>query len=59
MMEKQVMLKMESRGSVVGLQRMSDAANCEVMREGYAAVRSVPRDSASSKHLPAERQCAK
>src|SRR6266850_3202319 len=57
MMEKQVMLKMENCGSVVGLQRMSDAANCEVMRDGYAAVRRIPGNGASSKHLPAERQC--
>jgi hypothetical protein len=59
MMEKQVLLKMGYRGSVVGPQRMSDAANRKTMCDGYAAVRRIPRNGACSKDLPAERQCAK
>src|SRR2546423_15379272 len=58
-LKKQVRQQMRSCGLVVGLQRMRDAADGKIMRDGYATIRRIPRDSATAKHLPAERQCAK
>src|SRR5712691_10316632 len=58
MLEKQVRLKIRLCGVVVGLQRMRDAANCKITRNGYATIRRIPRDCAAAKHLPAECQCA-
>ncbi len=58
MLEKQVQPKIRLCGIVVGLQRMRDAANCKIMRNGYATIRRIPRDGAAAKHLPAECQCA-
>ena len=59
MLEKQVRLKIKLRGIVVGLQRVRDAANCKIMRDGYATICRIPRDGTAAKHLPAERQRAK
>src|SRR5437660_12006907 len=57
--EKQVRVKIRLRGIVVCLQRVCDAANSKIMRNGYATICRIPRDGTAAKHLPAERQRAK
>ena len=59
MPEKQVLLKMGTSDIVVSLEGISDAANGKTMGDGDAAICCIPRNGASSKHLPTERQRAK
>ena len=59
MVEKEGLLEIISHHTVIGLRCVCDAANGKIVRDGYAAIRRVPRNGASPKHLPTEREHTK
>ena len=54
MVKKQAVLKIRSSCFGIGLQCVRNVAKCKIVRDGYTAIRRMPRNGTGAECLPAQ-----